>query len=146
MRKNTQLESAGAEFFVLGQLLIEGISAYKSYQNFKGYDIIAVNPEENLTARVQVKSRYQTGWDGFIIKNFDCDFVVLITLNRGYTRPRKNGDLGKRPPDCYVFPTEYLKSIEVYPGGWGKIAKSKLKDLETYKNQWSLINSFLTKT
>lgn len=29
MRRNTQLECAGAEFLVLGNLLIEGISAYK---------------------------------------------------------------------------------------------------------------------
>ncbi len=71
MRRNTQLESSGAEFLVLGNLLIEGISAYKAYHNFKVYDVVAVNPEKNRSARIQVKSRFQTNWDGFIINNFD---------------------------------------------------------------------------
>ncbi len=135
MRLNTQLESSGAEFLVLGNLLIEGISAYKTYQNFKGYDIVAVNPGKNTSARIQVKSRYQTGWNGFLIKDFTSDFVVLVALNRGYTKPKKNGDAGIKAPDCYVFPTEYVKSIEAAKGGWGKIPKTKMIDLESYVNK-----------
>ena len=42
-RQDTKLESEGAEFLVLGHLLIEGISAYKAYINFPGYDLMAVN-------------------------------------------------------------------------------------------------------
>jgi hypothetical protein len=56
-RQNVQLEAAGAEFLVLGRLLIEGIPAFKSYTNTKGYDIIAANAYKNLSARIQVKSR-----------------------------------------------------------------------------------------
>ena len=44
-RQNTQLESAGAEFLVLGNLLIEGIPALKSFTIMKGYDLFAVNAE-----------------------------------------------------------------------------------------------------
>ena len=44
MRLNTRLESEGAEFLVLGNLLIEGILSYKAYHNFKSYDLVAVNP------------------------------------------------------------------------------------------------------
>lgn len=41
MRQDTKLESQGAEFLVLGHLLIAGISACKAYVNFSGYDLTA---------------------------------------------------------------------------------------------------------
>lgn len=87
-RKDTKLESEGAEFLVLGRLLLEKITAFKTYTNFPGYDFIATSADHNTSARIQVKSRYQTDWDGFIINNFDCEFVVFVTLNRGYSKPR----------------------------------------------------------
>ena len=145
MRRNTQLESSGAEFLVLGNLLIEGIAAYKAYHNFKGYDVVAVNAENNRSARIQVKSRFQTNWDGFIINNFDCDFVVLVTLNRGYTKQKSNGDNGVLPPDCYVFPLEYVDTWKTDRSNWGKITKSKLSGFKDYKNRWDLIEKFLKK-
>ena len=95
-RLNTQLESSGAEFLVLGYLLIEGISAYKAYHNFKGYDVVAVNPENNKSARIQVKSRFKTNWEGFIINSKESDFVVFVALNRGYTKSKTNGEYGKK--------------------------------------------------
>lgn len=143
-RLNTQLESAGAEFLVLGNLLIEKIASYKSYHNFKGYDIISTNPEKNTSARIQVKSRYQTGWNGFIINNFDCDFVVLVALNRGYRKQKKNSESGIKSPDCYVFPISYVTALENQRSQWGKIPKSKLSDLEAFKNRWDLIETFLS--
>ena len=81
-RQNTTLESEGAEFLVLAHLLIQGIPSYKTYTNMAGYDITATNPEKNRSARIQVKSRWRTGAEGFIIKNFDCDFVVVVTTVR----------------------------------------------------------------
>ncbi len=54
-RLDTSLESAGAEFFVLGHLLIEGIQAFKASTNSPGYDIIATHPEK--TAPVAFRSR-----------------------------------------------------------------------------------------
>lgn len=41
---------------------------------------------------------FRTDWDGFIIKNFDCGFVVLVTLNRGYAKAKKCGS-GVSPPE-----------------------------------------------
>ena len=79
-RKDTKLESEGAEFLVLDRLLLEKITAFKAYTNFPGYDLIATSAEHNTSARIQVKSRYQTNWDGFIINNFDCEFVVFEGL------------------------------------------------------------------
>lgn len=143
MRKNTQLESSGAEFLVLGNLLIEGISAYKTYHNFKGYDLVAVNAENNSSARIQVKSRYTTQWDGFIINNFDCDFVVLVTLNRGFSKIKANGDDGKKSPDCYVFPISYIMELEKEKSKWSKIQKAKMLNYKDYLNRWELISKFL---
>ena len=44
-RKDTKLESEGTEFLVLGRLLLEKITAFKTYTNFPGYDIIATSAE-----------------------------------------------------------------------------------------------------
>lgn len=57
-RQDTKLESAGAEFMVLGMLLVEGIHCFKAYTHFVGYDLTAVNPISGKSARIQVKSRW----------------------------------------------------------------------------------------
>ena len=142
-RKDTKLESEGAEFLVLGRLLLEKIPAYKTYTNFPGYDLVATNAENNTSARIQVKSRYQTKWDGFIIKNFDCEFVVFAALNRGFSRPKKNGDKGISEPEFYVFPISYIKKVRDPKNEWGKIVKNRLIDLEQYRDRWDLIRDFL---
>ena len=80
-RQNTHLESEGAEFLVLGNLLTLGIPSYKTYTNMAGYDITATNPERNMAARIQVKSRWRTGAEGFIIKNFSHSHVVRYISN-----------------------------------------------------------------
>lgn len=40
-RLDTRLESEGAEFLVLGQLLIARIPTYKTYTNMPGWDLVA---------------------------------------------------------------------------------------------------------
>jgi hypothetical protein len=135
-RPDTKLEAEAAEFLVLGQLLLERISAFKAYVNFPGYDLIATNADRKTSARLQVKSRYRTDWDGFIIKNFDCEFVVLVLLNRGYSRPKKSGDDGVRPPDFYILPIKYVRSVRDSNNEWGKITKSRLKGIDEYKDRW----------
>lgn len=144
-RLNTHLEAEGAEFLVLGNLLLQKITAFKAYVNHAGYDIIAVNEKKNTSARIQVKSRYQTGWSGFIIKNFNCDFVVLVALNRGFKKPDKNGELGIRDPEYYIFPVSFFDGIPEDKNNWGKIPKSKMIGFEDYKNRWDLIMDFLKK-
>ncbi len=59
-RLDTRLESEGAEYLVLGQLLVQRIAAYKAYVNTEGYDLVAVDAERGTSARIQVKSRWQT--------------------------------------------------------------------------------------
>jgi hypothetical protein len=142
-RLNTKLESEAAEFLVLGHLLLEGIPAFKSYTNFPGYDLIATDAANNTSAKIQVKSRFRTDWDGFIIKNFDCDFVVLVTLNRGYPKPKKNGDGGVKPPEFYILPIYYVLQVRDPNNDWGKITKNRLVDFEKYMDKWILIKDFL---
>lgn len=143
-RLNTKLESEGAEFLVLGNLLLEGISAFKAYTNFPGYDLIVTNADNHLSARIQVKSRYITDWNGFIIKNYDCDFVILVALNRGYGKgKKKNEDTGIKDPEFFIFPISYILRVRDPKNDWGKIAKSRLVGMESYKNNWGLIKSFI---
>jgi hypothetical protein len=137
-RQNTQLEASGAEFLALAHLLIEGIPAHKAYTNTKGYDLVAVNPEKNLSTRIQVKSRWATKAQGFIINDFDCDFVVLALLNRG----SKDGKHPASPPALYVVPVDVVRALP-RSEGWGKVAFSKFPELESYREKWSLIRSAL---
>jgi hypothetical protein len=78
-RQDTRIESEGAEFLVLSQLLIAGIPTFKSYTNTPGYDLVATNPEKNSSARLSVKSRWKTGAEGFIIKNFQLNLRCIAT-------------------------------------------------------------------
>lgn len=145
-RQNTRLESEGAEFLVLGNLLVAGISCFKAYTNFQGYDVVAVNPETRRTARIQVKSRWATNYDrSFSIKNYNCDFVVHVALNRGYRfgkRPRQE-DSGIKDPEFYVFPVDLVRELRNPRSKWGKTNIRKIPDLERYRSAWPLIREFL---
>lgn len=139
-RQNTRLESEGAEFLALGNLLIQGIPAYKTYTNMAGYDIIATNPDQNSAARIQVKSRWRTKAEGFIINNFDCDFVIVVKLNRG---SKDSGD-DILPPEYYILPIGYVKSLP-RTESWGKINFRNMPNFVTCKDRWELITEFLNK-
>jgi hypothetical protein len=145
-RQDTKLESEGAEFLVLGQLLIEGIPAYKAYTNMRGYDLVATSSETNRYARIQVKSRWAIDAPHFLIKTPDCDFVVLVRLNRG---SRKN--VAKRvppqdpaqDPEYYVLTAEEAKNRVVdRDTRWPKIHWNA-KDLKPHQRQWRIIREFL---
>lgn len=136
-RQNTRLESEGAEFLVLGNLLILGIPAYKSYSNMAGYDLVAINPDQNSSVRIQVKSRWRTGAEGFIIKNFDCDFVVVVLLNRGSACGKKE----IKSPEFHILPVAVIKDLQT--AGWGKLALSKIPAFKEYKDRWDLISDSL---
>jgi hypothetical protein len=142
-RLDTKLEAEAAEFLVLGHLLLEKITAFKAYMNYPGYDLIATNAEQETSAKIQVKSRYRTDWDGFIIGNLDCHFVVFVALNRGFVRPKRDGDAGIRSRDFYVLPIEYVKSVRDPKNAWGKINRSRLSEIEQFIDNWSAISDFL---
>jgi hypothetical protein len=134
-RRNTRLESQGAEFLVLGQLLVEGIPAYKAYVNMPGYDVLALNPDvtPGRLARVSVKSRWRAQASGILIKNFDSNFVVIVKLNKGAEKTL--------PIQFYVIPTGALASLK--RSAWGKLAFNSIPDLDTYLGGWDRIGEFL---
>jgi hypothetical protein len=146
-RLRSDLESEGAEFLVLGLLLVERIQAMKAYTNFPGYDLVAFNPDENLSCRIQVKSRWATDYDHtFPLKNFDTDFVVHAALNRGYRYRRRAAaeDDGRCPPAIYVFPINVVRGALRESGSWGgKVFLRDVPDLETYLDNWEQIRRFL---
>jgi len=137
-KQNTKIESEGAEFLVLGNLLIQKIPAYKAYSNMPGYDIIATNPDQNSSVRIQVKSRWATKANSFIINKFNCDFVVLVKLNRG-SKNQKDKIL---PPEYFVLPVDFVKSLP-QSDNWGKINFKDIPDLESFKDRWDLVVKFL---
>jgi hypothetical protein len=141
-RQDTRLEAEGAEFLVLGQLLVEGIPAYKTYTNLRGYDVVATWPETNRSARIQVKSRWATDANAFLIKNFDCDFVVLVRLNRGY---RFSGvakrSLVQDDPEYYVLSVADALAVTTTKG-WSKIFWRK-EEFESHRRRWDIVRKFL---
>jgi hypothetical protein len=87
---------------------------------------------------LSVKSRWKTGAEGFIIKNFQCDFVVIAKLNRG----SKDGRSKVLPPEFFVLPVEVARAMPRTPG-WGKLSFSRVPELEMYRDRWDLIRDFL---
>ena len=138
-RRNTRLEAEGAEFLVLGELLLRGVPAYKTYTNMPGYDIIATNPDKGKVARISVKSRWNTDATGFIIKNFDCDFVVIAKLNRGTKKDPDN----IKPPEFFILPVRIVKGVP-RSKGWNRINLGSIPNFRDYHERWDLIRSFLS--
>ena len=147
-RLNTSLQSTGAEFLVLGNLLINDIQTYKAYVNHPGYDLLAVNPDNKCACRIQVKSRYATDFDGgFPISNFDCDFLVFVALNRGYRYAKahkESGDTGITPPVFYVFPAEVIQSATKQAARWQKVYLRDIAEVGQFINGWDRIEVFMT--
>jgi hypothetical protein len=140
-RQNTKLESEGAEFLVLGHLLLNRILSYKTYTNMPGYDLVATNPDKNTAAKIQVKSRWRTGAPMFLIKNFNCDFVVVVLLNRG----RKGGGGKVLPPEFLVFPTIVVKRACRTDITWSKVVFRDIENHQQYRDAWKQIADFLKK-
>ena len=139
-RQDTRLESEGAEFLVLGQFLIHKIAAYKTYTNMPGYDLVATNPENNTSAKIQVKSRWATKAGGFPIKNFGCDFVVVVLLNLG----SKDGKKEVLPPEYFVVPVDVIQKVCRTDTSWSTVLLKDIEELNSYRDNWSLVSEYLS--
>jgi hypothetical protein len=137
-RLDTRLESEGAEFLVLGQLLLARIPTYKTYTNMPGYDLVATNPARNISAKLQVKSRWRTGAPGFPIRSFGCDFVVFCRLNRG----NKAGTGKVIAPEYLVMPVDVVRAVW-RDDSWGKVFLRDIDDVGQYRDAWDLVRHFL---
>jgi hypothetical protein len=150
-RQDTKLESEGAEFLVLGLLLVEGIHCFNAYANFYGYDLVAVNPSSGKSARIQVKSRWATDYNRrFPVKNFDCDFLVFAALNRGfrygkYRDHTQKGEVGRKSPNFYCVPVSVARKAQDPSSSWGMVRLSNIPELSEYEEAWHLIRDFIAR-
>lgn len=149
----TNLYSEGAEFLVLGHLLIRGVHATKAYTSFPGWDVLATHPQSGATCRIQVKARLATDFDGgFPIKNFGAEFVVLAALNRGnrYRKTSKSGPAsGEREPQFWILPMDVVTRAAEDASMWGSSRKVFLRHLDhpgQYLGAWNLISEHLSRT
>lgn len=142
-RQNTKLESEGAEFLVLGQLLLRRILSYKMYTNMPGYDLVAMHPKCNTSARIQVKSRWRKGAPGFIIRKPNCDFVVAVKLNQGNNDDASPGNVCV--PEYRVFPIDVVRSALRLKDG-GRVSFNKFPQCGDYVDRWDLISEFLDRS
>jgi len=145
------LRAEGAEFLVLGNLLMRDIHSTKAYTRFPGWDILAVNPDSGKQARIQVKSRWATDSSNFLVKNFDCDFVVLVHLNRGFNFKKRNHvDDGVSEPQFWIIPTSSLIeliNVKNKSGQFGGSYSFRRSEMESkgapFESKWDLITDFL---
>ena len=143
-RLDSRLEATGAEFLVLGNLLLRKVEAHKAYTNFPGYDLLALNPIKQKVCRVQVKSRYYSTDKAFDIKNFNSDFVILVKLDRDKKLKNSSaeGNVSFNEPNYYIFPTELMKQVAT-KSDRPKVRFSNIPDLKTYQENWNLILEYL---
>ena len=144
-----RLQAEGAEFLVLGQLLIRHINAAKAYTNFPDWDILAFNAQRNKQVRIQVKSRYASDSIGFILKSTNFEFLVVNHLNMGlrYTKGKRftpESDI----PQFWVIPqTAVLKAIKESPknkyGEWNLSLRMFPDKAKEFENAWHLISEAL---
>lgn len=81
------------------------------------------------------------------MKNFECDFIVFVALNRGFrygkARDAKSRNDGKKAPEFYVFPAAVVKRALYSKSKWGKAFLRLIDDVERYKEDWASIKGFL---
>ena len=152
-RLDTNLQANGAEFLVLGQLLIRGIPTYKTYMRHPDYDLIVTNPDKGRTKTIQVKSRYASDYDrSFSIKKFGADFVVHVALNRG-NRGRNSPGENIAEPEYYIFPMKVVRAAHdvhdqrVLEAGrenkWHKTFLKDIPNLVRYQDNWESVGKAL---
>lgn len=140
-RLNSRLEWQGAEFLVLGHLLIEGIESYKPYVNHPAYDIVALNSYTNKIARISVKSRWATNRAGyFTLNSLDCDFVVHVALNRGERLHKITAHSESQRARLYILPIGLCASTR---SASNKMNLNKIERLEQFDSHWDQIKQFL---
>ena len=150
-RLDTKLFSNGAEFLVMGKLLLSNIQTYKAYVNFEGYDLVCTNPKEGLSAKVQVKSKNFKGDTSFYLNSDDkakSDFYVFAQTNS----IKKVGDKHRLVPDDELRSKLYIMNyatVEKYKRtdkkgtNYISISKKNIPNINDFLNDWDQIKKFL---
>lgn len=110
--------SLAAEFYVASQLYRQGYHALVTYGNMKALDLVAVKPEDNRTATIDVKSiKNKTNWPltpkGKVGRA--GHFYVFLSYHDRFE------DLNS-PPEVWVVPSTDLKGLLV---PWSRAAKGQ---------------------
>jgi hypothetical protein len=136
MRTDTHMPAAGAEHYVVAQLMFRNIDAFKCERGRAGVDVVAADTRRKTSVAIQVKSRHSHTATGFLIKAAKAPFVVLAKLNLS-----KQGER----PVCYVFPARVITAaLKKSPrSNWSKVHFSKIKNPEQYREAWGLIEQAL---
>ena len=82
-----------------------------------------------------MKSRWATDYDkSFPIKNFACDFVVHVALNRGirFRSSKRPQSESVRRPQFYVFPVDVVRLAQNRGDKWGKVTITHPSDRNYY--------------
>ena len=139
--RDTHMPAAGAEHYVVAQLMFRDIDAFKCERGRAGIDIVAVDTKRGTSVSIQVKSSFYRNAAGFPIKEPKASFVVFAKLNLDAQTSKD----GERKPECYVFPAAVVRRvIEVGPSGqWPKCHLHKIRNVETYKEAWTHIEKAL---
>jgi hypothetical protein len=141
--RDTHMPAAGAEHYVVAQLMFRNIDAFKCERGRAGTDVVAADTKHGTSVSIQVKSRYYRNADGFPISEPKAAFIVFARLNLDSTTSKN----GVRSPECYVFPAAVVRRvIEIGPSGkWPKCHIRKIRNVESYKEAWNLIALALKK-
>jgi hypothetical protein len=108
------MPAAGAEHYVVAQLMFRDIDAFNCERGRAGIDVVGANTKRGTPVSIQVKSRFYRNATGFPIKESKANFIVFTKLNLD---SQKSKD-GERLPECYVFPAAVVRRvIEVGPSG-----------------------------
>jgi len=138
IRRNTNTESHGAEFLVLGTLMTLGIPSYIAHSRTPDFDVVATNPSTGKFARVQVKSRWESDAVSFPIASLNTDFVVVVLLRRG---TNACSSLVFKP-EFYVLPSSQFVGVK-RRGSMGTTAMSKIPGFANSRDDWRAIRQFL---
>ncbi|MGO9265374.1 MAG: hypothetical protein ACLQBA_10925 [Candidatus Binataceae bacterium] len=79
--RDTHMPAAGAEHYVLAQLMFRDIDAFKCERGRAGIDVVVADTKRGTSVGLQVKSRYYRNATGFPIKEPKADFVIFAKLN-----------------------------------------------------------------
>ncbi len=130
----------GAEYLVMGLLMRRNILTYKAPPGNEGYDLICIHPDPRHTigkgqkaqVRIQVKSRYASDCDrGFPVKPATIsafDFLVIAFLNVGNFLHRRGRDDGRRQPEFFTLPAEYVSKNLKIGKTWTKVMLGKVSE------------------
>ena len=148
-RLDTKLFSTGAEFLVMSRLLLANIQTYKTYINFEGYDLVCVNPLENLSAKIQVKSKNFLNDSSFYLNSDEknkSDFYVFAQTNSIKKVNGENELLLDVEPKLFVMDYSTVTKFKKI-GSNGKpyisMSNKNIPNLGDYVNDWKSIKEFI---